>query len=222
MQALPSPPKLSIMEWSICKALYKHVEPNCNWTVIPIKNNITNQLTKLLNEIFSRWGSISMKAPYVVLSTSSRRADLLAGIRYSISSSYLIFSACSDLDLLKGLRENLLWSLHMSTTYPFRPLNIRKKIAVCSVKSFVAKVNKPNGPNLPLIDAFASEQSSWGSTAVRFKNSASCSPGNSKTTSTSAFFKKWGSCHDWRVKSMQTTSIWDTLTAKKKLGRNAT
>jgi len=45
-----------------------------------------------------------MKAPYVVLSTSSRRADLLAGIRYSISSSYLIFSACSTFGFVKGTK----------------------------------------------------------------------------------------------------------------------
>ena len=57
---------------------------------------------------------------------------------------------------MKNMLEiNLLWSQHICTIYLLRPLNTNKKIAVCSVKSFDAKVNKPNGPNLLLLDAFS-------------------------------------------------------------------
>lgn len=75
----------------------------------------------------------------------------------------------------------------MSTIYVFSCLKIRKNIAVCSVKSSVAKANRPNGPSLPLTDAFASVHICWGSTGVDFNNSASSNSGNSNTISASAF-----------------------------------
>lgn len=55
---------------------------------------------------------------------------------------------------LENVRNNLLWSLHIRHKYLFEALNIWKDTAVCSVKSFEAKANKPNGPILPLLDAY--------------------------------------------------------------------
>ena len=84
-------------------------------------------------------------------------------------------------------RSNLLWSLHIRPTYLLGALYILKKIAVCSLRSFEAKANKPNGPIMPLLDASSWLQSSWGSTPSGSRNSALCSSGSSNNTSTSAF-----------------------------------
>ena len=84
-------------------------------------------------------------------------------------------------------RSNLLWSLHMRHTYLLGVLYIVKKTAVCSLRSFEAKANKPNGPIMPLLDSYSWLQSSWGSTPFGSRNSAFSSSGSSNNTSTSAF-----------------------------------
>ena len=58
---------------------------------------------------------------------------------------------------------------------------------MCSLRSFEAKANKPNGPIVPLLAAYSWLQSSWGSTPFGSRNSAFSSSGTSNNTSTSAF-----------------------------------
>lgn len=82
---------------------------------------------------------------------------------------------------------NLVWSLHMSTTYLSWLLKMRKKIAVCSVKPWDAKTSNPNGPIMPWNDAVCWLQRAWGSTPSGTMNSASFNLVKSNETSTSAY-----------------------------------
>ena len=46
-------------------------------------------------------------------------------------------------------------------------LYIRKNNAVYAVRSSETKANKPDGPIIPLLDAYSLLHSSWGSTSLR-------------------------------------------------------
>ena len=48
-------------------------------------------------------------------------------------------------------KSNLFWSLHIRHTYLLGALKILKKIAMCSLRSFEGKANKPNGPIMSLL-----------------------------------------------------------------------
>lgn len=171
-------------------------------------------LTKVLNEIFCV-GSTTRSAPKIFLPTSLFWEDLHANIRaqkfreghtgkihffmkddkhYSYTHHTCpIFPYMVDGTFVYlNLKPHLLWSLHIRTTYLSWPLNIRKKMAVCSVRSSEAKTNKPNGPTTPLTEEFFWVQSCWGSTDFVSINSIWSSKfGNLNETSISACDRKY-------------------------------
>lgn len=68
--------------------------------------------------------------------------------------------------------RNLLWSLHIRTTYFPWPLKILKKTAVYSSRLFELKTSNPNGPKAPLTDAPFWLQSNCGLVQLGSRTSA--------------------------------------------------